>query len=120
MPIITPAYPAMCSTHNVTASTQMIVTSEFKRGMIFLRNSLQVFHPVQAPKLLIKSLSALRSGQSCFPSTISFTDTAIISKLLLQLEIQIVKLSGKFAVDISLFVSLQTKAHIGRAPWNHE
>lgn len=34
MPIITPAYPAMCSTHNVTASTQMIITSEFKRGMI--------------------------------------------------------------------------------------
>jgi len=32
MPIITPAYPAMCATHNVTASTQMIVTEEFKKG----------------------------------------------------------------------------------------
>ncbi|KAF8231409.1 Poly(A) polymerase [Tricholoma matsutake] len=32
MPIITPAYPAMCATHNVTASTQMIITEEFKKG----------------------------------------------------------------------------------------
>ncbi|KAH7887389.1 poly-A polymerase [Phlebopus sp. FC_14] len=32
MPIITPAYPAMCATHNVTQSTQMIVTEEFKKG----------------------------------------------------------------------------------------
>ncbi|KAK0190467.1 poly-A polymerase [Armillaria mellea] len=32
MPIITPAYPAMCATHNVTQSTQMITTEEFKRA----------------------------------------------------------------------------------------
>ncbi|GAA5832256.1 hypothetical protein JCM11251_004297 [Rhodosporidiobolus azoricus] len=32
MPIITPAYPSMCSTHNVTLSTQSIMTSEFKRA----------------------------------------------------------------------------------------
>ena len=32
MPIITPAYPSMCSTHNVTLSTQQIMTAEFKRG----------------------------------------------------------------------------------------
>jgi poly(A) polymerase len=32
MPIITPAYPSMCSTHNVTQSTQMIMTQEFKRA----------------------------------------------------------------------------------------
>ncbi|KAK1224507.1 polynucleotide adenylyltransferase [Marasmius sp. AFHP31] len=32
MPIITPTYPAMCATHNVTVSTQQITTEEFKRG----------------------------------------------------------------------------------------
>lgn len=34
MPIITPAFPSMCATHNVCASTQMIMTGEFKKGMI--------------------------------------------------------------------------------------
>jgi poly(A) polymerase len=34
MPIITPAYPAMCATHNVTASTQMVMTEEFKKGLL--------------------------------------------------------------------------------------
>ncbi len=32
MPIITPAYPSMCSTHNVNLQTQTIMTQEFKRG----------------------------------------------------------------------------------------
>lgn len=35
MPIITPAYPSMCATHNVMASTQQIMTEEFKRGQQF-------------------------------------------------------------------------------------
>ncbi|MBW0463086.1 hypothetical protein O181_002801 [Austropuccinia psidii MF-1] len=33
MPIITPAYPCMCSTHNVTKSTAQIMMTEFKRGL---------------------------------------------------------------------------------------
>ncbi|KAJ3197264.1 polynucleotide adenylyltransferase [Irineochytrium annulatum] len=33
MPVITPAYPSMCSTHNVTASTQFVTTEEFRRGL---------------------------------------------------------------------------------------
>ncbi|KAJ3067060.1 polynucleotide adenylyltransferase [Podochytrium sp. JEL0797] len=33
VPIITPAYPAMCSTHNMTPSTKLITVSEFRRGM---------------------------------------------------------------------------------------
>lgn len=32
MPVITPAYPSMCATHNITASTQKIIMKEFKRG----------------------------------------------------------------------------------------
>lgn len=32
MPIITPAYPAMCATPDVTASTQMVMTEELKKG----------------------------------------------------------------------------------------
>ncbi|KAI0353127.1 polymerase [Trametes cingulata] len=32
MPIITPAYPSMCATHNVMASTQQVMTEEFQRG----------------------------------------------------------------------------------------
>nr|GAT46497.1 predicted protein [Mycena chlorophos] len=32
MPIITPAYPAMCATHNVTNSNQLIMTEEFKKA----------------------------------------------------------------------------------------
>lgn len=32
MPIITPAYPSMCSTHNVTRSTMSVMKDEFSRG----------------------------------------------------------------------------------------
>ncbi|WFD42147.1 polynucleotide adenylyltransferase [Malassezia psittaci] len=32
MPIITPAYPSMCATHNVSQSTEMVMTQEFLRG----------------------------------------------------------------------------------------
>ncbi|KAI8929941.1 Poly(A) polymerase central domain-containing protein [Entophlyctis helioformis] len=34
MPIITPAYPSMCSTHNVTASTQSVTTQECERAAL--------------------------------------------------------------------------------------
>lgn len=32
MPIITPAYPSMCATHNVSHSTETVMTQEFLRG----------------------------------------------------------------------------------------
>lgn len=34
MPIITPAYPSMCATHNITNSTLEVVKQELKRGGI--------------------------------------------------------------------------------------
>ncbi|KAJ2887481.1 polynucleotide adenylyltransferase, partial [Coemansia aciculifera] len=34
MPIITPAYPSMCATHNVSKSTKIIIESEFKLGTV--------------------------------------------------------------------------------------
>lgn len=33
MPIITPAYPSMCATHNITASTQRVIMQELTRGL---------------------------------------------------------------------------------------
>ncbi|KAJ2728314.1 polynucleotide adenylyltransferase [Coemansia sp. D1744] len=33
MPIITPAYPSMCATHNVSQSTKQIIEVEIKRGL---------------------------------------------------------------------------------------
>ncbi|KAL1407225.1 polynucleotide adenylyltransferase [Vanrija albida] len=33
MPVITPAYPSMCSTHNITASTMTIIKNEMLRAM---------------------------------------------------------------------------------------
>ena len=33
MPVITPAYPSMCSTHNITSSTMSIIKQEMLRAM---------------------------------------------------------------------------------------
>ncbi|KAH3678221.1 hypothetical protein WICMUC_001650 [Wickerhamomyces mucosus] len=33
MPVITPAYPSMCATHNITQSTQKVIMSELHRGL---------------------------------------------------------------------------------------
>jgi poly(A) polymerase len=44
MPIITPAYPSMCATHNVSVSTKTVILRELQRGgdivdKIFLKQS---------------------------------------------------------------------------------
>ncbi|CCF57995.1 hypothetical protein KAFR_0D03470 [Kazachstania africana CBS 2517] len=33
MPVITPAYPSMCATHNITDSTKKVILEEFSRGI---------------------------------------------------------------------------------------
>ena len=47
MPVITPAFPAMCATHNVTASTQVVMTEELKEGLpaISLLGSVMILIP---------------------------------------------------------------------------
>jgi hypothetical protein len=80
MPIITPAYPAMCATHNVAASTQMIVTEEFKKGVFFFPVSESVTKRSKVPTLWIESLLGLQVGQNSSPSMTSSTNIDIISK----------------------------------------
>ena len=41
MPVITPAYPSMCATHNITASTQKIIIQELSRGLEIM-NEIQI------------------------------------------------------------------------------
>jgi len=36
MPVITPAYPSICSTHNIIASTQQLIINEFTRGHVLI------------------------------------------------------------------------------------
>ncbi|ABN68119.1 Poly(A) polymerase PAPalpha (Polynucleotide adenylyltransferase alpha) [Scheffersomyces stipitis CBS 6054] len=37
MPVITPAYPSMCATHNITSSTQKVILSELEKGAEVVR-----------------------------------------------------------------------------------
>lgn len=41
MPVITPAYPSMCATHNITASTQAIILQEMQRALVIM-NEIQI------------------------------------------------------------------------------
>jgi hypothetical protein len=73
----------MCATHNVTASTQMVMTEEFKKG--FLGTSLLGGGTKTSSKgriLWIRSSSDRRIGLSFLQNTISFINTDITSKSL--------------------------------------
>lgn len=45
MPIITPAYPSMCATHNVTHSTMRVMQNELKRGSDIVEKIIQAGEP---------------------------------------------------------------------------
>ncbi|KAI8069521.1 Poly(A) polymerase central domain-containing protein [Gongronella butleri] len=45
MPIITPAYPSMCATHNVTFSTMKIMQKEFERGKVIAAQAIKGERP---------------------------------------------------------------------------
>ncbi|KZT50427.1 Poly(A) polymerase [Calocera cornea HHB12733] len=45
MPIITPAYPSMCATHNVTHSTMKIMQNELRRGSVIVEKVIQAGEP---------------------------------------------------------------------------
>lgn len=38
MPVITPAYPSMCATHNITSSTQKVILAELSRGSSIMQD----------------------------------------------------------------------------------
>lgn len=86
MPIITPAYPSMCSTHNVTLSTQSIMTAEFKRGAFIALGAVEFdvadgrIDPLQPPKSSTRSSSARHHGASSSHPTTSSASTATTSR----------------------------------------
>lgn len=41
MPIITPAYPSMCATHNITQSTMQVIRTEMLRGKLLPADDLR-------------------------------------------------------------------------------
>ena len=96
MPIITPAYPSMCATHNVMASTQHIMTEEFKRGNVDRKHVEQSTDSLQVPKLSTRSLMARPSGPPCSQSTISSSDTSSTYRSSLHPRILTFRTSGEY------------------------
>ncbi|CCH41700.1 poly(A) polymerase [Wickerhamomyces ciferrii] len=52
MPVITPAYPSMCATHNITASTQKVILNELQRGSLIMNDIIS--HKKQWEDLFVK------------------------------------------------------------------
>lgn len=119
MPIITPTYPAMCATHNVTASTQMITTEEFKRG----KYSPPIVNDVglitfQVLTLSIKLLLALLNGLNSFLNTTSSINTATIYKSLLRQVMQTYRSSGALQTYLFLLHFHMRTLALSHQVWN--
>ncbi len=117
MPIITPAYPSMCATHNVMASTQHIMTEEFKRGKIVITRIQESTHHAQGPKLSIKSSTARRSGLLSSSSTISSSDTSSIFRSFLRHRALTFRTSGEYGHD-KFAAAIAHNIDQGLVPWN--
>lgn len=72
MPIITPAYPSMCATHNITNSTKTVILKELQRGF-------DISEQILAGKLTWKDLFAKHTfftqGYKYYLSVISASTT---------------------------------------------
>ncbi|KAI4293007.1 poly(A) polymerase [Pancytospora philotis] len=81
MPVITPAYPAMCSTHNVTQSTAVHITAELVRGHEIMRSGdfTQLFEGADFFKKykLFLEISITAADQADFLAWSGFTESKI-------------------------------------------
>lgn len=118
MPIITPAYPAMCATHNVTKSTQMIITEEFKRGMFPLSIHHNITNSPQVQKSWRRLLAEMPAGRNCSRNMTSSTNTVTISKSLPQQRVPICSWNGEELGP--LLVTTFSSILLGLGLLNHE
>ena len=72
MPIITPAYPSMCATHNITMSTKMIITRELERAATICGEIMQTNRPW---KDLFQKHTFFTEGYKYYLSIVSASQT---------------------------------------------
>ncbi|KAF2461867.1 poly(A) polymerase Pap [Lineolata rhizophorae] len=72
MPVITPAYPAMCATHNITLSTKKIILREWDRGKEVTND---IINCNKAWKSLFEKQTFFSTGYKYYLSVISASRT---------------------------------------------
>lgn len=73
MPVITPAYPSMCATHNVTMSTRKIITKELARASDIVNN--KIFNGHLAWENLFEKHTFFTDGYKYYLSIVSASRT---------------------------------------------